>query len=329
MRMSKRAVGAVTAGAVALGVGAAWAQVGSAPAGASVDQPVGQPVGAPAQPAAGAGEAAELPAPEALFEAHIKAAGGKAAIEAMTTRYLEGIYSGPPFTAPVRIQMWQEAPNLAHVVLTDPLGPKMELGYDGTVAWQRSVEGVVTHLEGQTAIDQIEGSDFYGEVKYAERYKSMKTIGQGTVNDTPVWAVLVESQAGRQRQVLFDARTGLYFGERAPLTVGERQLGVETLVSDYQGVSGVEGVLWPRKQVQQFIGFDGRATMTFRKVEANGERHEFQAPPATPLDAEGKPIRPRVNGDNVSPGRVPQPQTPSGVPSGVDPGVVDPAPATP
>lgn len=250
-----------------IGLALAWA---AGPAMAQQDAPDAKPA------------EADLPSAEEIFERHVEAIGGREAVFAQKTRYIEGTYEGAPFSAKARMKVWSEAPNKLHLQIAEPLGLQLDLYYDGEVTWQ-SISGEAVALTGPRRVEIIEAADFFGEANYKDRYASYEIIGTAKLGDKEYYAVKAVSHFGRTRRLFFDTETGLFSAEQSPIIITGKDgkpktVAMEILIHDYRDVGG--GVLYPSSQEQRIPGEEeGTVVMRFQNVQIDtGEKHDFSPP---------------------------------------------------
>lgn len=233
------------------------------------DQPTGETPAVSAQ---------ELPTADELFERHIEAIGGRDAVFAQTSRRISGIYTGPPFEFPVRLTIWQDAPNRFHLRLAEPAGATMDVGFDGKTGW-RAVSGASAQkLEGQDLAELRQTADFYGEANYSVRYPERQTVGTATLGDKSVYVVAVKTIDGRELFVMFDTETGLFTGTRSKFA--DPSGAVREMISVISEYEDAGGVLYPRRIEQLIGGLEKRITYEYRKVEVDvpDDGHDYSMP---------------------------------------------------
>lgn len=213
-----------------------------------------------------------LPSPESLFQKHIEAIGGDAAIRAHTTRRIVGVVEFPQADAQVFLEMFQEAPDKLYMRVDNGLGDATETVYDGEVAWMKKGSEPAVKFPVDKAAPIIDTAAFYGEADYASRYTSMKTMPKERFGEVMSWPVEVTSKTGRKARVLFDPDSGRILG-----TDGEAAPGVMQRVF-FRDYKEVEGVMAPQTLVQ--VTGENQAVLRYRTFEVNikPEREYFDRP---------------------------------------------------
>ncbi len=223
---------------------------------------------------------ATLPSADEIFEKHIEAIGGRDAIFAQTSRRISGIYEGPPFEFPVRLTLWQDAPNRFHLRLAEPAGATMDIGYDGENGWRQLSGSSAVSMTGQDLSELRQTAEFFGESNYKERYTARQTVGTALLAGRSVYVVGVVTPDKREMYVMFDMETGLFTGTRTKFVdpAGATREMI-SIVSEYEDAGGV---LYPRRIEQLIGGLEERITYVYRKVEVDIEPdgHVYAMPKA-------------------------------------------------
>ncbi len=212
---------------------------------------------------------ASLPTADEIFEKHIEAIGGREAIFAQTSRRISGVYEGPPFAFPVRLTLWQDAPDRFHLRLAEPAGATMDIGYDGQTGWRQVSGSNAAEMTGQDLAELRQTADFFGESNYKQRYTTRQTVGAATLAGRSVYVVGVVTPDKRDMYVMFDMETGLFTGTRTKFVdpAGATREMI-SIVSEYEDAGGV---LYPRRIEQLIGGLEERITYVYRKVEVDAE----------------------------------------------------------
>ena len=223
---------------------------------------------------------ATLPAADELFEKHIEAIGGREAIFAQTSRRISGVYEGPPFDFPVRLTIWQDAPDQFHLRLAEPAGATMDVAYDGESGWRQISGSAATQMLGQDLSELRQSADFFGESNYKQRYITRQTVGAASLAGRSVFVVGVLTPDKREMYVMFDVETGLFAGTRTKFVdpAGATREMI-SIVSEYQDAGGV---LYPHRIEQLIGGLEQRISYVYRKVEVDNEPdgHVYAMPKA-------------------------------------------------
>lgn len=219
--------------------------------------------------------AASLPTPESLFERHIEAVGGLAALKRHHTRVANGRME--MVTQGVRgfVTLEAQAPDKLRVTMEFPGVANIETVYDGSIAWTRIADMPPRLLEGDDLISFKESADFLGEASYKSRYKSLETVGKESFNGTECYKVrAITTLADRETFLFFDVATGRELGIRTRRLVNGKDEDIEIQLLEYKEYDGVQ---IPAKTVQKTS--QGEMVLTFDTIEVNPKRKLNFDPP--------------------------------------------------
>ena len=236
-------------------------------------------------PAAAAQPAADSPTPEALFEGHISAIGGREKLATHKDRTLNGIMTtrripDPKAPAPVAeevpstqiVTVWAKAPQSMRFEIIDPAVGNTVRATDGKNTWGIGSAGLPFRIEGKEREDMLDSAVFQGEAEYKGRYRALRSEGLEKFEGTQAYRVDFETVNGGTGAIYFDAKTGLIIGRVA---FGKSTTdSITSILADYKEF---EGVLLPTRQVQRTQGVE--ISIEFRWIEINtGTLPEFVPP---------------------------------------------------
>lgn len=178
--------------------------------------------------------AARLPSAEKIIERHVKAVGGKKALQGLTSVRYVGQVAGATGTATSFV--WQmQAPHFAYLEVRSDSAPLTE-AYNGKSAWQRDAAGLRT-LTGREQARAHATALFRNDrlVNYKKDKARAQTLGRVAFDGREMFAVQVTTASGLQRTLYFDPQSGLLAGEEQ-----ERDGGLEQITySEYRAVGAV------------------------------------------------------------------------------------------
>lgn len=243
--------------------------------GPSVAQDAGTPGAGPVREA---GASFDDGAVEAL-RTHIEAIGGEDAIRSHTRLRRIGSYEGRPFSYKARLEMRSEAPDKQVLVLSEPGGLTLTVGYDGQTAWQRINDQPPQRLGGLQAISVREDAILHRSVEYGTLYSTLSDKGiveneDGSERYRAVKAVPVDSP--RERVMYFDPETGLLRRIRIATLAGDQPRQMDIELREYKEF---EGVKYPTRVVQRFLGAPPHAIYEYLRIDVNPEESFDFAPP--------------------------------------------------
>jgi hypothetical protein len=143
------------------------------------------------------------------------------------------------------------APNKSASKMSFPQVGDQQSGFDGTVAWELSSMQGARLLSGKELARKKEDADFYAALTYAaDRYSSMETVGDTTINGEKAWRVkMIRKASGSETNVYFSAASGLMLAE---VSTEESQMGQLTLSQTILEYKKFGAVMFPVKiDVQQ------------------------------------------------------------------------------
>jgi hypothetical protein len=220
-----------------------------------------------------------LPGAESLFEKHVEAIGGRAALDKHRDRTLHGIYTILDTGETQVLTIYAEAPNRMRAELDAPALGTTTRASDGTQAWGTNNTGSPFHLTGRDRDELLDSAGFLGEADYKTAYTSIATVGQVNIDGRPAWRVDFTAKSGLKGSVYFDVETGRV-SARQLLPADPKANHTLIVVSDYKEF---EGVQLPTRQ-RQLVGENLRPVVDieYRWVEVNtGKMPDFTAPKNT------------------------------------------------
>ena len=141
-------------------------------------------------------------------------------------------------------------------------------GFDGRVAWAAPPgETAAEPLSGREAGEVEEQADIDGPlVDWKAKGHRVELLGKATLGDRETWKLRVTTSKGNVRTVFLDARTFLEACIEGTRTLGGEELLVESWLSDYRDVSGLQ---LPFRLESGPKGVRERQRITYDKAELN------------------------------------------------------------
>ena len=204
---------------------------------------------------AGTGSTESLPAVAQILDKYIEAIGGKAAIQAQTSRVRKGRLKVPSFGAEGTIEIYAKAPNKELVEIASPFLGSSRTGFNGTAAWEEE-DGQVKDLSAYPKRD----ADFYLPIKLAELHPLIEVKAKEKVGGRQAYR-LEAPRGGRPKQWYFDSVTGLLIRTEV------RDAGGKLVRSqDYEDYRQVDGIRLPFSVRE--VDEDGTEILiTFREIK--------------------------------------------------------------
>lgn len=191
------------------------------------------------QPATTAAEPV-LPTADEIFERHVKAIGGVAALQNIKTRVAKGSRIGADGIL-VPEEVYQKAPNKFSTVTTYP-NETFSTGFNGVAGWGASSKGGVRSLPDALLAQVKSDAEFYKEIKAKELYSKLTVAGRQKIGDREVFVVEATPLTGPREKLYFDVESGLLLRK---YTESETLLGMFPMQIDYEDYRVVDGIKLP------------------------------------------------------------------------------------
>ncbi|HKQ79635.1 MAG TPA: C45 family autoproteolytic acyltransferase/hydrolase [Blastocatellia bacterium] len=172
------------------------------------------------------------PTLEQILDKYVRALGGKAALQAPTSRVMKGTLEAPDIGAKGAIEIYAKAPNkqLTEVALAMVGNPRA--GFNGNTAWQEEY-GEVKELTVYPRRD----ADFYLPLKLRELFPRIELKGKEKLGAREVYR-LEAPRGGNPRRWYFDTESGLLL--RVETRNPEGHLLSREDYEDYRAVDGIQ-----------------------------------------------------------------------------------------
>ncbi|HEV3484851.1 MAG TPA: hypothetical protein VG106_05555 [Vicinamibacterales bacterium] len=219
--------------------------------------------------------AEKLPAASDLVARHIKAIGGREAVMSHSSSHASGTFGVPAAGLTGTVEVFAAKPNRMLMKITVPgLGEMLE-GFDGTHAWSLSpMTGPALH-QGKQLEERRFDSEYYGELKSAERYESMTTLEKTTLDGRPVYKVRLVRKGGGEDTEFYDVESGLKAGSVNTRETPMGTITATTIETDYKKFGNI---LVPTTIKQSGMGVE--QVMTINAVEFDTVDAKVFDPPA-------------------------------------------------
>ena len=258
---------------VVIGLAMAVLILPSAGVRAQTAAPEVSPAGRQQAPAPAATE--KLPAATEIIDRHIKAIGGRDAVLSHSSSRAIGTFGVPAAGISGTVEVFAAKPNRMLMRITVPgLGEMLE-GFDGTHAWSVSpMTGPALH-QGKQLEERRFDSEYYGELKAAERYESITTLEKTTFDGRPVYKVRLVRKGGGEDIEFYDATTGLKAGSTNTRETPMGTITATTVETDYKKFGNL---LVPTTIKQSGMGIE--QVMTIANIEFDTVDPKVFDPPA-------------------------------------------------
>jgi zinc protease len=186
-------------------------------------------------------KAAALPTVDDIFANHIKAVGGKEAIEKITSRSMKGSFEVEAYGvtgAPVEI--FAKAPNKSAMKIDISGFGVVNQVFDGATGWDSNPMTGLRELSGAELARMKRGSDFYRELNYKKYYTKMIVKGREKVGSYETYLIEATPAEGSIEKLYFDVDTGLLVRRDGEEESPQGKVLLENYLEDYKVVDGVK-----------------------------------------------------------------------------------------
>jgi hypothetical protein len=227
------------------------------------------------------GKEASGPAADELFERYLKAVGGAAAVDKVTSRVMKGTITFGDSNVPIEI--YAKAPDERASFTHTPHGESIT-AFNGHEGWL----GMPGHAAREMHGPDIDGASIDADLQFPAHLKEMfsKVEVQGTekVGDHDAYVVVGQRAGKTPLQLYFDKQSGLLV---RLVRFGETPLGRLPTQIDYADYKETGGVKIPLRWTLARPG--GRFTIQVSEVKQNVpvDDAKFSKPPSPPEEHKG------------------------------------------
>ena len=220
-------------------------------------------------------QTAPLPTIDQILDKYIAGAGGRAAIEKITSISGKGTIDIPDANISGTVELIQKAPDKALTIVDLPGVGQQREGYDGTVGWSDDPQNGLRQKSGVELAEAKRGATFGRELKMKQLYPTMVVKGREKVDESDAYLVEATPSEGSPVKLYFDATSGLLVRQIAQRQMPQGPLEVEVTFSDFRAVEGVKRPFTIRQATSLFT-----ATIHLTEVKHNAPIDDaiFKAP---------------------------------------------------
>jgi hypothetical protein len=184
---------------------------------------------------------AALPTVEAIFDKHVKAVGGKEAIEKITSRSVKGSFDLEAFgVTGAPVELFTKAPNKSAMKIDITGFGVVNMVFDGTTGWNSDPMTGLRELSGVELAQMKRDSEFYPELNYKRQYAKMEVKGKEKVGSYETYVIEATPAEGSPEKLYFDVNTGLLVRHDGETDSPQGKFTMETYLEDYKVVDGVK-----------------------------------------------------------------------------------------
>lgn len=175
-----------------------------------------------------------LPPARTVVDRHVAAIGGRKAVLAHTSMRVVGTVSFPANGISGSLEAFAAKPNKAVVKMNIAgIGEAVE-GFDGTVAWSMNPMTGPMLAQGKELDQKKFDADFYGELRGADRYKSMTTVENAAWQGRPSYKIRLVRHDGTEEFEYYDVENGFRTGREFTRDMAMGTLKIVQLNADYK-----------------------------------------------------------------------------------------------
>jgi hypothetical protein len=190
-----------------------------------------------------------LPAASDIIAKYVAAIGGKAEVMKVTSYKQVATMDIPAAGLSASMEIFAAAPNKMASKTSLPGIGELQNGFDGTIGWDVNPMQGPRLLADKELANMKDGADFYNNMLYAaEKYASMETVGDTTINGEKAYKVkMVRKATSNESMSYFSATSGLLLGG---ISTTESPMGKMTSTQSVSEYKKFGGLLMPTKMVQ-------------------------------------------------------------------------------
>ena len=210
--------------------------------------------------------AAEKPTVDSVLAKYVKAVGGKAAHEKVTSRVIKVKLESENFAG--EGQIFAKAPNKQVALLEIAGAGTINEGFDGTVGWSKNPWEGLRVRSGDELAKVKRDADFHRDLKLKSIYPDLAFKGTEKVGEEEACVLESKPSASSKEKFWFSSKTGLLVRQDSEYEAPQGAIRLSLLPQDYKTI---EGLKYPGKVKFEISvgGQDSEFTMSFVEVQHN------------------------------------------------------------
>ncbi|MDM7917502.1 MAG: hypothetical protein ACE15D_14765 [Candidatus Eisenbacteria bacterium] len=212
--------------------------------------------------------AEDAPAAEAILEKAVDGMGGREALAKIQNRKATGTLQIPAAGITGTLVSYSARPAKNYVLVESDATGKIESGSTGDVAWESNAMSGPSLKSGEEKIVALRDADFDGIANWKKYYGKVELAGSDSVDQRPVWKVLLTPQVGFPETWLIDKETNDLVATSTKRKSPMGDIAVDTRYSDFREVDGLRIAF---KTDQVLMGGMQEMLIVLDKVEQNVE----------------------------------------------------------
>lgn len=178
-----------------------------------------------------------LPTADQVLDAYVKALGGQAAIEKVTSRFTKSSISVRGQTGSV--ENYAKAPSKYMSVIVTPDGTTRE-GFDGASGWGIDPTGRLRDWTGDEIASSSRNRNFYRDTQIKSMYPRIAVTGKEDLDGKEVYVLELTPNSGSPEKMYFDTQTGLLLEQYYEVMGPQGARPFLYAYDDYRDVDGVK-----------------------------------------------------------------------------------------
>jgi len=171
---------------------------------------------------------------DAILDRYVRAIGGQATVERITSRVAKGSLVNTAGTAPMEI--YEKAPDKFLRILDSPASGRSEGAFDGAIAWMLNKQQGLREITGPEVENFKRVYILHRQILWKQLYSEMQVAGQELLDGRVADVIGAKADPDLVYKLYFDKETGLLV--RSDVTI--RGVTVQSLYQDYREVDGVK-----------------------------------------------------------------------------------------
>lgn len=197
-------------------------------------------------------QTASLPTIDQILEKYVAGAGGRAAIEKVTSINGKGTIDIPDVGVSGTVELIQKAPDKALTIVDLAGVGQQREGFDGATGWSDDPQNGLRQKSGVELAEARRAATFGRELKMKTLYPTMVVKSREKVGDSDAYLVEATPAEGSPVKLYFDASSGLLVRQIAIRQMPQGPLEVDVAFEDFRVVDGVKRPFTIRQATSMF-----------------------------------------------------------------------------
>ena len=180
-----------------------------------------------------------LPSVDEVLSKYVEAAGGAAAMKAVTSRVIKGSLDVVGVSRGGTFETYVVAPNKSLTIMQPAQADTVKAGYNGSIAWTQTKTGVRV-LKGAELISVQNDSDFYKLLHLKDKYAKLTLAGKSKIGYREVYVIDMQPVSGATERLFLDAQTYLPVRMNTMVIVQGVSVPLEVYYDDWRDAGGIK-----------------------------------------------------------------------------------------